>query len=156
MKTIDSRERRPLQSASGAGGVHGRCDTDIFLSRLRLLIIMGNAYLCGCPFGNFRKKAAAENSNHVFYRSMTFFGTSNVYRDPGSDESSESAGKETTLPVNEFRQRVQGLAHTVHSIAQNRPLDLSETKTLRDNLNAISKALSFSFEIDSKSFLRAA
>jgi hypothetical protein len=71
-------------------------------------------------------------------------------------ESSDSPGKKTALPVGEFRQRVQGLAFTIRSIAQDRSLLPSETAALRENLNAITRVLSFDFEIDTESFLRAA
>ncbi len=155
MKTIDSRKRRTIRLASGAVEIHGTCDADVFLSRLKLLIIMAKACLCRCPMGDFRKQAVAENSNHVFYGSLTLFDTPIVSKHHSPDESLGSPGKETILPAREFRQRVQGLAITIRSMAQDRPLLPSETAALRDNLNAITRILSFNFEIDPESFLRA-
>ena len=156
MKTIDSRKRRTIQLASGAVEIHGTCDADVFLSRLKLLIIMAKACLCKCPIGDFRKQAVAENSNHVFYGSLMLLDTPTNSKHHTPAESSDSPGKKTALPVGEFRQRVQGLAFTIRSIAQDRSLLPSETAALRENLNAITRVLSFDFEIDTESFLRAA
>jgi len=68
----------------------------------------------------------------------------------------DRADGEKSVPVHKFRQRVQRLAVMIRAVAQNRPMDPSEQKALRNNLNAISKALSFNFEIKHESFLRAA
>jgi len=155
MKTIDSRKRRTILLASGAVEIHGTCDTDVFLSRLKLLIIMAKACLCSCPIGDFRKQAVAENSNHVFYGSLTLFDTPTVSKHHSPAEALDSPGKETALPAREFRQRVQGLAFTIRSMVQDRPPLPSETAVLQENLNAITSALSFNFEIDPESFLRA-
>jgi hypothetical protein len=38
---------------------------DIFLSRLKLLIIMVKAYLIGYPLGKYRKQAIIENAHYV-------------------------------------------------------------------------------------------
>ncbi|HSQ83256.1 MAG TPA: hypothetical protein VLM43_00925, partial [Desulfobacterales bacterium] len=45
-------------------------DDDIFLSRLKLLIIMAKAYLKNWPIGNYRKSAIIENAHYVFYHSL--------------------------------------------------------------------------------------
>lgn len=39
---------------------------DIFLSRLKLLIIMAKAYFKNYPIGKYRKTAIIENAHHVF------------------------------------------------------------------------------------------
>ena len=43
---------------------------DVFLSRLKLLIIMAKAYLKNFPIGKYRKLAIIENAHSVFYHSM--------------------------------------------------------------------------------------
>ena len=43
---------------------------DIFLSLLKLLIIMAKAYLKDYPIGKYRKSAIIENAHHVFYHSL--------------------------------------------------------------------------------------
>ena len=68
----------------------------------------------------------------------------------------DRADREKSVPVHKFRQRIQRLAVMIRAVAQNRPMDPSEKKALRNNLNVISKALSFNFEIKPESFLRAA
>jgi len=157
MKTIDTRERQTIKLASGAGEIHGICNGDIFLSRLKLLIIMAKAYLNGCPLGNFRKQAVMENSNHVFYQSLNLVYESTFSKRHSPDGPADSAGREKSLPVNKFRQRVQRLAVMTRAVARDRrTVDPSEKKALRDSLNAISKTLSFEFEINQESFLRAA
>ena len=48
---------------------------DIFISRLKLLIIMAKAYLKNYPIGNYRKSAIIENAHHVFYHSLQLAGS---------------------------------------------------------------------------------
>ena len=40
---------------------------DVYLSRLKLLIIMAKAYLKNYPIGKYRKSAIIENAHQVFY-----------------------------------------------------------------------------------------
>ena len=156
MKTFDSRKHRTIKLASGDEKIHGIWNGDIFLSRLKLLIIMAKAYLNGCPLGKFRKQAVMENSNHVFYGSLYLFDEPTFSKPQNLDETADSAAIEHSLPVHKFRQRVQRLAVSTRAVIQDRPVEPSEKKALKDNINAVSKALSFNFEIDRKSFLRAA
>ena len=117
---------------------------------------MAKAYLNGCPLGNFRKQAMMENSKHVFYRSLNLLHEPTFSKHHSPDEPADSADRETSRPVHKFRQRVQRLAVMTRAAAQDRPVDPSERKALRDSLNAISETLSFNFEINPESFLRAA
>ena len=50
--------------------MRAKCVNDIFLSRLKLLIIMAKAYLKNYPIGKYRKTAIIENVHHVFYHSL--------------------------------------------------------------------------------------
>ena len=82
---------------------------DIFLSRLKLLIIMGKAYLKDYPIGKYRKSAIIENAHHVFYHSLQL-ASSVTWSGITSEVDKE---KERV-----FHQRVQLLAVMAKAIAE--------------------------------------
>ena len=47
---------------------------DIFLARLKLLIVMGRAFLNGYPLGEHRRQAMLENARHIETESIDLGG----------------------------------------------------------------------------------
>ncbi len=120
---------------------------DIFLSRLKLLIIMAKAYLKNYPIGNYRKSAIIENAHHVFYHSLQL----------ASSETQSSITPEVeTGEEQEFHQRVQLLAVMAKAMAENRLTGNLRKKALQDNLDRICEILIFSFHIKDVNFLKVA
>jgi hypothetical protein len=120
---------------------------DIFLSRLKLLIIMAKAYLKKCPIGNYRKSAIIENARHVFYHSLQLAGTKALSGITSEVETEEEQ---------EFYQRVRLLAVMAKAIAEDRLTGDYRKKALQDNLDRICEILIFSFHIKDMKFLKVA
>jgi len=130
-----SKEMRPMSG------------DDIFLSRLKLLIIMAKAYLKNCPIGNYRKSAIIENAHHVFYHSLQ-----RACSETQSGITSEvERGEEQ-----EFHKRVQLLAVMAKAMAENRLTENHRKKALQDNLDRICEILIFSFHLKGFNFLKVA
>ena len=120
---------------------------DIFLSRLKLLIIMAKAYLKNYPIGKYRKTAIIENVHHVFYHSLKLASS-----ETQSGITSEVKAEEEQ----EFHKRVQLLAVMAKAIAEDRLTGDSKKKALQDNLNRLCEILIFSFHIKDAKFLKVA
>jgi len=129
---------------------------DIFLSRLKLLIIMAKAYVKGNPLGKYRKQAIAENSNHVFYHSLQLVSEYATLKNHGSNAQTDTVSKLKTTEENLFHQRVQLLAVMAKALTQNCPMDSFRKKALTDNLNKICETLIFNFKICDTNFLKVA
>ncbi len=77
-----------LRMGPPSGDIRSMTVQDIFLSRLKLLIIMAKAYIEGCPVGKYRKKAVIGNAQYIFYHSlqmvneMTYFMDRNIKAPP--------------------------------------------------------------------------
>ncbi len=120
---------------------------DIFLSRLKLLIIMAKAYLKNCPIGNYRKSAIIENAHHVFYHSLHLA----CLESQTGITSEVEEGEEK-----EFYKRVQLLAVMAKAMAENRLTENHRKKDLQDNLDRICEILIFSFHLKGFNFLKVA
>jgi len=129
---------------------------DIFLSRLKLLIIMAKAYLKGNPLGKYRKQAIADNSNHVFYHSLQLVSEYAALKNYGSNAQTDTVSKLETTEENLFHQRVQLLAVMAKALTRDCPMDSFRKKALTDNLNKISETLIFNFKIGDMNFLKVA
>jgi len=127
--------------------MRAKCVNDIFLSRLKLLIIMAKAYLKNYPIGKYRKTAILENVHHVFYHSLKLASS-----ETQSGITSEvKAGEEQ-----EFHKRVRLLAVMAKAIAEERLTGNSKIKALQDNLNRLCEILIFSFHDKDMKFLKVA
>ena len=113
----------------------------VFTSRLKLLIIMTNAYLNGCPLGKYRKQAIAENANQVFYHSLQLVSEYAAQKDHGLDTQTHTVSKIETPEENIFYQRVQLVAVIAKTMVRNHPINNFRKKALTDNLNKICEAL---------------
>jgi hypothetical protein len=127
--------------------MRAKCVNDIFLSRLKLLIIMAKAYLKNYPIGKFRKTAIKENAHHVFYHSLQLASS-----ETQSGITSEVKAEEEQ----EFHKRVQLLAVMAKAIAEDRLVGNFKKKTLQDNLNRLCEILIFSFHDKDMKFLKVA
>ena len=120
---------------------------DIFLSRLKLLIIMSKAYLKNYPIGKYRKSAIIENAHFIFYHSLHLVS---------SKTQSGITSKVKTDEDQEFHQRVQLLAVMAKAMAENRLTGNLRKKALQDNLDRVCEILIFSFHIKDVNFLKVA
>jgi hypothetical protein len=129
---------------------------DIFLSRLKLLIIMSKAYLKGNPLGKYRKQAIAENANYVFYHSLLLVSEYAALKCHGSNAQTDTVSELETTQENLFHQRVQLLSVMAKALIRDCPMDSFRKKTLSDNLNKICETLIFNFKISDMNFLKVA
>ena len=129
---------------------------DIFLSRLKLLIIMAKAYLKNYPIGKYRKSAVIENAHHVFYHSMQLVSETFFFE---NHESESQSGISSEIEIEEecvFHQRVKLLAVMVKALAEDRLTGHINKKALQNNLNRICDTLTFTFHIKELDFLKVA
>jgi len=129
---------------------------DIFLSRLKLLIIMAKAYLKNYPIGRYRKSAIIDNAHHVFYNSLQLISQTNFSE---NHKSESQPGITSEMDIEEervFHQRVQLLAVMVKAVAENRLTKDSREKALQENLDRICDTLIFKFHIKDLDFLKVA
>jgi len=129
---------------------------DIFLSRLKLLIIMAKAYLKNYPIGNYRKSAIIENAHHVFYHSLQCFSGTNFSE---KNESEHRLGITFDMDIEderEFHQRIRLLAVMVKALAEGRLKGDFRKKELQENLDGICNTLLLSFHIKDFEFFKVA
>ena len=129
---------------------------DIFLSRLKLLIIMAKAYLKNYPIGKYRRSAFIENAHHVFYHSLQLVSETFFFE---NRESESQSGISSEIEIEEervFHQRVQLLAVMVKALAEERLTGHIKKKALQNNLDRICDTLTFSFHIKDVDFLKVA
>jgi hypothetical protein len=139
-----------------SGEMRAMSDDDIFLSRLKLLIIMARAYLKDCPIGKYRKFAVIENAHHVFYHSLklvsdTVFIKNHDLKTPSGITSGDETEEEYV-----FQQRVQLLSVMAKALAEDRLTENFRQKALQDNLDRICETLTFNFQIKDAGFLKVA
>jgi phosphoribosylformylglycinamidine (FGAM) synthase PurS component len=145
-----------LRMGPPSGEIRSMTVQDIFLSRLKLLIIMAKAYIEGCPVGKYRKKAVIGNAQYIFYHSlqmvneMTYFMDRNIKAPPGI------AFKDAIHKELIFHQRIQMLAIMAKAFAEHRLKGRFRKEALRKNLNRICEALIFNFNIEDVKFLKVA
>lgn len=120
---------------------------DVFLSRLKLLIIMAKAYLKNFPIGKYRKLAIIENAHSVFYHTIQLVNSEIFWRIPSeSDREKEQ----------EFQRRVQLLAVMAKELAEDRLTDHIRVMALKNNLDRICEILIFNFNVKDVEFLKVA
>ena len=129
---------------------------DIFLSRLKLLIIMAKAYLKGYPIGKYRKSAIIENAHHVFYHSLQLISRINFSENDASESRPAIASEIDIEEERKFHQRVQLLAVMVKAFAENRLTENFMKTALQENLDRICDTLIFTFHIKDFEFLKVA
>ena len=129
---------------------------DVFLPRLKLLIIMVKAYLIGCPLGKYRKHAIIKNAHYVFYRAIQmnieFQQSKNHILDGQSNVICTLDNSEWHL----FHQRVQLLAVMAKSLAEECPTGKFRIRAINENLDELCKTLLIDFQLKDMNFLKVA
>ena len=139
-----------------SGEMRAMSDDDIFLSRLKLLIIMARAYLKDCPIGKYRKSAIIENAHHVFYRSLITASKTAFFKNQDFKQRLSITSEGETEEEYVFHQRVQLLSVMAKALAENRLTGNFRKKALQDNLDRICETLLFSFHVKDVDFLKVA
>lgn len=122
---------------------------EIFIERLKLLIIMSKAYLKSYPLGDFRKAAVHENAEYVFHQSISH-SFLNQSASPSISTVSEMS------PLHLFYQRAQLLAVMARSFADGTFLGSYRKRSMVDNIDAICDHLSEQFHLADAPFLKVA
>ena len=145
-----------MKLGRASGEMKAMSVNDIFLSRLKLLIIMAKAYLKNYPIGKYRRSAVIENAHHVFYHSLQLVSETFFFE---NRESESQSGITSEIEIEEervFHQRVQLLAVMVKALAEDRLTGHIRKKALQDNLDRICDTLTFNFHIKDVDFLKVA
>ena len=122
---------------------------DVFLSRLRLLVIMAKAFIGNYPLGEHRLKAVARNAETVARDCVDWNGYFNNFR--SSKESKR------LLDVDHiFYQRVKLLAIMAKSFADGSPVGQHRRMAIRNNIDYICEALQFTFKEEDLQLLKVA
>jgi hypothetical protein len=108
---------------------------DIFISRLKLLIIMGKAFLEDVPLGEPRRKAMLENAYHVESESIDLGGLIS----PVPRTAVQCADTDFD---HVFYQRVKLLAVMVKAIANGYPMGEHRRSAMQENIDIVSQNLS--------------
>ena len=111
---------------------------DIFLARLKLLIVMGRAFLNGYPLGEHRRQAMLENARHIETESIDLGGL--VSEPPFPD----AACKRSEIEFDHvFFQRVKLLSVMIKSVAKGFPMGEHRKHAMEENLDIICQMLTF-------------
>lgn len=127
------------------------CEMDLdhlFVARLKLLIIMGRAYLEGYPLGAVRRAAMVHNAGYIAAESVDL-----EQLIPHRRRQSMKDGMDFD---HIFFQRVKLLASMAEAIGSNDPMGEPRRTALRDNLETICHALGFTSGIRKVEFLKVA
>ena len=123
-----------LGSTAKKSGSLGR--RNIFFSRLKLLIIMGKAYLENYPMGEFRMRAVIRNAEEVAKDCVDWNGYFKNFR------ASNDSG--TMLALDHiFFQRVKLLAIMTKSFAENNPMGQHRRMAVRNNIDYLCETLGY-------------
>ncbi len=109
---------------------------DIFVSRLKLLLLMGKSFIEGFPMGDHRRQAMLENAQHVETESIDLGGLISEGRFQHA-----SSGPMNFDHV--FYQHVKLLAVMIKAIAKGYPMGEHRKTALIENMDIICQTLSF-------------
>ncbi len=127
------------------------CEMDldqIFISRLKLLIIMARTYLRGYPLGAVRKSAMVKNAEYIAAESVDLEQLIPFRK--------EQPAKDGMNFDHVFYQRVKLLASMVQAIGADSPMGKHRQTALQDNLDMVSDALRFTSGVKKVAFLKVA
>ncbi|MDD2389097.1 MAG: hypothetical protein PHP23_05105 [Desulfobacterales bacterium] len=136
-----------LGSSSGQSGK--MTPYDIFIARLKLLIIMTRAELKSFPQGKYRKEALICNAEYVARDSMNWFGKF-------SASHSEHCHNHEIYIDYFLYQRINLLALMANALAEAFPVGTFRTKAIEDNIDYICKKIGFESPINPLQFLKVA
>ncbi|OQY05665.1 MAG: hypothetical protein B6I22_07105 [Desulfobacteraceae bacterium 4572_123] len=122
---------------------------DIFLARLKLLIVMGKAYLHGYPLGHYRHKAIT--SNALLIKSEAI--------DLGNLDTRDSAHFPTQKISDSekmFYENVKALAEMALDFRPGEDTGMSKRKKLNSVLDNICESITFEDRLKDRKFLEVA
>ncbi len=122
---------------------------DVFLSRLRLLVIMAKAFTGNYPLGEHRLKAIARNAEIVIRDCVDWNGYYNNFR--SSPESNKLLEMDHI-----FYQRVKLLAIMAKSFVEGNPVGQHRRMAIQSNIDYICEALQFNPEEENLQLLKVA
>ena len=122
---------------------------DVFITRLKLLIIMSSTYLKKYPLGDYRKKAVIRNACLIAKEIINWQGRITNFR-----TACELNGDEDFDHI--FFQRVKLLTVMAKAFAEEYPMGYHRLKAMDDNLNFICEAITFNRQICGKEFFKVA
>ncbi len=122
---------------------------DIFLSRLKLLLIMATAYLNEWPIGEFRSRAMHANAQHVESESI------DIGRLADNSPYSYDSVSTTEYDI-VFYQRVKLLAVMTKAAAKGYPMGDHRKATMQENLDIIRQTLPLTIGNEEVAFLKVA
>lgn len=125
-------------------------DDDIFVARLQLLIIMSKAFLKDFAIGEYQKKAIIENAQALFYSSL-FMDHKEIESkaDPSQQENQEI--QEESL----FHNKIRLFSAAAMAFAEGHLLGGRKKKELQNNIDYISKKITFESQIDTMEFFKS-
>jgi len=127
---------------------------EIFMQRLKLLIIMTKAYLKGNPLGDFRKNAIIDTAHFVFYEAL---GQASQMQ-PCDREAKTRATFQCRQKQSDhiFLQHVQLLAVMANSFAKGKKDGNYRKKAMGKNIDLICTYLSDQVQVANAKFLKVA
>lgn len=146
-----------LRFGAGSSDMRKILEDDIFLLRLKLLIIMCKACLKDYPMGKYRRKAIIENSRSVFNLLPQI---SSEYAERyghifNFQTYTESKG-DKNLYFDVFQQRVHLLTVMAKALAEGSPMGSFRVKAFKDNIDSICEIITFNSDVGDIKFLKVA
>ena len=128
---------------------------DVFLSRLKLLIVMSKAYLMDYPIGRYRREAIKINAKQMAWDAAYWEG---YFINCGSKyESEEEAALGLIFHQNpSFLNKVRAFAAMAGTFGDGGPMDSFRRKTIQDNLDYICETITYAPRINDVKFLKVA
>jgi hypothetical protein len=130
--------------------------SEIFILRLKLLIIMTKAYLKGNPLGEFRKKAIGETANEVFYETLL---QAEHLKQPDLEANTQAApASQSGIDWDDhlFLQRVQLLAVMANAFSKDKVDGNFRKRAMADNVDFICEHFSERISLRDAKFLEVA
>ncbi len=122
---------------------------DVFLARLKLLIIMAKAYLHGYPLGHYRRNAITSNAQIIESEAIDLGDLDTQGQlHFGSVDVSESEKK--------IYENVRILAKTALDFASGEEIGISKQEELDFVLNTICESITFDGRLKNRQFLEVA
>ena len=128
--------------------------SEVFLQRLKLLIIMTKAYLKGNPLGDFRKEAIIDTANFIFYEAL--YQASQMKPSDREAEAKTTSQSRHKKPDHIFLQRVQLLAVMANSFAKGKNNGNYRKKAMANNIDLICTYISDQVQLADAKFLKVA
>lgn len=144
-----------LRFGAGFSDMRKILKDDIFLLRLKLLVIMSKAYLKNYPMGKYRKKAIIENARSVF-NLLPKISSEYAERHSHNFQTYAESKGEKKFYFDVFQQRVHLLTVMAKALAEGNPMGYFRAKALKDNIDSICEIITFNSNVGDIKFLKVA